>query len=335
MGGIAVARKYQLGREATAGTPVAATTVWRGPAGMPVDSRTRVRPAENVGLTAQTSRQYTPKLLSAIPFAQTEATFEQLLHVLEGGIKTATLSKDGAGDGYIGVYDIPYGTTPNTLKTYTIQGGDNQQEEVAEYCFVLDYTLEGKVGEAWKITANWQARQNALGTYTPGLSIPTVEEMKFGLSKFYIDAVGGTIGTTQLQNTVIGAKLHVVTGWQPRFTGDGMLYFNVAEWIGAKIDGELTMLHNASSVAEKVFARADTPRQMRWLIEGTSFSVGGTAYQKKTHKADLALLWTDFPEPNAEDQGAAIVTAKFEGVYDATANLFCQHTHVTDLSAVP
>src|SRR5574341_201783 len=273
MAGIAMARKYQLGREVTPGTPVAATTVWRGPAaGMPVDQREHVRPKENIGLTALTSRQYTPKLYSTIPFPETELTFEQVLHILEGGVKTVTLTQDGIGSGYIGVYPIPSGTTPNTLKNYTIQGGDSQQAEIAEYCFVTDYDISGKMGEAWKLVANWGGRQNTLGAFTGSLAIPTVEEMQFQQSKFYLDAVGGVLGTTQLVNTVIGAKFNVKTGWQARFTGDGNKYFSLAEWIGAKITGELTLLHDATAVAEKVFARSDTPRQMRWKIEGSNFA---------------------------------------------------------------
>jgi hypothetical protein len=333
MGGIGIARKYQLGKESSVGVAVAATTVWRGSAGMPVDGRVRVRPSENVGLSAPTTRQYTPKLLSSIPFPQTELTFEQVLHILQAGVKLATLTQDGAGTGYIGIYPIPYLPTPETLQYYTIEGGDNQQEETAEYCFVTDYSFEGKAGEAWKVTANWQGRQNTLGTYTGSLAIPSVEEMLFGKTIFYIDAVGVTIGTTPLANTVIAAKFHVVTGWQARFTAEGNLYFSFPEFTGAKIDGELTMLHNAASVAEKVFARANTPRKMRWKIEGSTIT--GTTYSKKTHLVDLAFLWTDFPEPNSEDQGANIITAKFMAAYDATAALYAQHTNVTTLSAVP
>ena len=334
MTGIVTARKYQLGQEGTPGVPVAATTIWRGPAGMPEDNRVNIRPNENVGISVQTTRQYTPKIYTTIPMPQTELTFEQVLHVLQGGVKTATLAADGAGTGYIGVFAIPSSSTPNTLKNYTIQGGDNQQEEATEYCFVQEYTIEGKVGESWKITPKWAGRQSTLGTYTAALTPPSVEEMKFGLTKFYIDAVGGTLGSTQLVNTVIGAKFHVQTGWQARFTGDGNLYFSQTEFIGAKVDGELTMLHNASSVAEKVLYRANTPRQMRWKIEGSSITQG-TTYGKKTHLIDAAFIWTEFPEPNSEDQGANIITAKFECGYDATANLFAQHTNVSLLTTVP
>lgn len=135
MPGAKALRKIQLGRETTAGTAVAATTVWRG-LGTIEDQRETVFPEEDVGYLGGLDRNYIPVLEAGLTMDPVPATFEQLPHILEAGVKTATPSQDGtAGSGYSYTYTLPT-TSKNTLKTYTIEGGDDQQAEEMEYSFV-------------------------------------------------------------------------------------------------------------------------------------------------------------------------------------------------------
>ncbi len=332
--GVKNLRKIQLGREATPGTAVPATTIWRGLAVPIKDDRINVRPNENIGLSSPTTRQYTPGLLASLPFPITEATFQNIQHVMEGGVKTVTPVADGAGSGFINAYPLPSGDS-NTTKPYTIESGDNKVVEEMEYSFVVDYELSGKRNEGWMITSTWHGRQAIVSGFT-SISIPArPSEMLFNPSKLYIDDVDGTIGGTQITNTWIGAKLKVTTGLKAQPTGDGNLYFSFMDFIGAKAQLELDLLHNAQTAAERVLWRANTPRQIRMLIEGKPLASAGTTYSKETFITDMAGVYTSFSGPEDEDEGSNVSKVVFDCGYDETAALFLNHLLVNELSAVP
>lgn len=332
--GVKTLRKIQLGREATAMTAVPATTIWRGPALMASDDQTKTRPNENVGLSSISTRQYTPKKYASLVFPSTEATFQQIQHVLEAGVQTIVPVKDGTGTGYISAYSLPTADA-NITKTYTIEGGDNKTAEEIEGAFVVDFELSGKIGEAWMLTSTWGGRQATVSAFTAALSIPTVSEMKFGQSKLFIDNVSGTIGGTQIVNSWLEAKLKVTTGLKAQFTGDGNLYFSFVDFIGAKATLELTLLHNAAVAAERALWRADTPRQIRMLIEGKTLGTQGTTYSKETFRVDMAGVYTSFGPPNEENEGSNANKVTFECGYDATAALFVKPLLVNELVTVP
>lgn len=331
--GIKTLRRVQLGREGTAGTAVAATTKWRGMAVMPSDDQVKQMIDENIGFSSKTTRQITPKKFASMVFPATPATFQQIQHVMEAGIKTVSPTADGAGTGYTNAYPLPSGDV-NAFKTYTIEGGDNKVAEEMEYGFVVDFELSGKINEPWMLTSTWHGRQATVSSFTGALSAPTVSEMLFNKSKLYIDDVGGTLGSTQIVNSWIGAKLKVITGLKAQFTGEGNLYFSFVDFIGARATLELDLLHNDTVAAERVKWRSNTARQIRMLIEGNSLGTPGT-YSKETFRVDGAGLYTAFGAPNDESEGANVNKAVFEMAYDATAALFNNYLLVNELSAVP
>src|SRR5574342_372935 len=127
MAGARALTKIQLGREATAGTAVVASTLWRG-MGTIHDTREAQLVAEDVGILMGTHRSIIPNYEATISMASVNATFQQILHLLEAGIMAATPTNDGVGTGKIYTYNLPTTTAP-TIKTYTLEGGDNQQAE--------------------------------------------------------------------------------------------------------------------------------------------------------------------------------------------------------------
>jgi hypothetical protein len=332
MPGIKALRKLQFGRESTAGTIVPATTVWRG-IGTLEDAREPVFPAEDIGYLSGTSRSYIPKVEGALDLESVEATFEQLPHILEMGIKTATPSQDGTGSGYIYQYDFPTTAAP-TIKTYTIEGGDNQEAEVMEYCYVSEFTLEGNAGEAWMMSANIVGRQVALQGFTGSVAVPTVEDMLFQKSKLYIDAIGGTWGSTLKSNTLLNASLNYTTGIIPKYTADGNLYFSFIQYTQPEVRLTVTFEHDGTAATEKVNWRNQTPRLIRLLIQGSTFTTAGTSYTMKTGIIDLAGKWESFQKLGDQD-GNDVIEAEFVARYDATAAKFGKILVVTNLSALP
>ena len=125
-------RFCQLGREAAAGTAVAATTIWSGEAASLEDLRTVTMVTEHRGRMSPSSRQIQPKLL-ANHSPQAVATFEQIQHIFEAGIETDTAAV--CGSGFLYNYETPT-TTTAVLKTYTIEAGDVTANQEMEYGYV-------------------------------------------------------------------------------------------------------------------------------------------------------------------------------------------------------
>jgi len=186
MAGVKALRRIQLGIESTGtpGTAVAATTVLRM-VGTLEDVREVQFPPEDVGLLSGTDRAYTQKLGAAIT-TEGVLTFEQSGYIFGAGVQDSTATTD-TGSGYIYTYTLAT-SAQNAPFTYTIEGGDDQAAEEAEYCFVKDLTLSGNAGEAWNVSANWFGRQVSTSTFTPSTdaTIPTVEDVLFSKTKLYI-----------------------------------------------------------------------------------------------------------------------------------------------------
>ena len=93
-----------------------------------------------------------------------------------------TGSQDGTGSGYVYTWALATNST-NTLYFYTIETGDNQEEEEAAYCFVESFKLTGTQKEGVMMSAEWLGRQVATGTFTALTAgdMTSVDEMIFGM----------------------------------------------------------------------------------------------------------------------------------------------------------
>ncbi len=330
--GVEALRKINLGREGTAGTAVPATSRWRG-TGAPEDLRSVVFPRETVGYLTGMDRNYTERLFGGFAMESTPATFEQLPHILEAGVKAiGTGVADGTGSGKIYTYTFPT-TSLNTVKTYTIEGGDNQQAEEMEYAFVDNFSLSGKSGEAVMMGAEWIGRQVTNTTFTTNATLPTVETILFGKGKLYIDTSGGTLGTTQVSSTLLAMEFTGKTGILPKFTADGALYFTFINYVMPELELKLTYEHNASAVTEKTAWRAETPRLIQVKFEGTTLGTAGV-YTAKTIKINLAGRYESWEAIDDED-GNDIVVCTFRPRYNSTAAKFAEIIVVNELTTIP
>lgn len=330
--GVKALRKVQLGVESVMGTAVAATAMLRM-TGLMEDQQEVKFAEEDVGYLSGVDRAYIPSVLAGLT-TEGEATFEQLGYILSAGVKNVVTGvADGAGTGKVYAYPFPT-TAANTIKTYTLEAGDNTQEEEFAYGFVSGFKITGKAKEALKVSADWLGRQVAASTFTGALTPPTVEEVLFNKGKLYIDAVGGTLGTTQKSNTFIGMELSVKTGWKPRFTGDGALYFSYLKCSQPEVLLKVTFEHDGSATAEKVNWRAKTPRQLSLVFQGTALGTPGTSYSYKTLKIDVAGVWEKFDKLSEQD-GNDIVTGTMRARFNSTAALFAAITVVNEVASLP
>jgi hypothetical protein len=330
MAGIKALRKIQGGREATAGTAVAATFLWRG-MGTIEDQLEVVFPEEDIGLISGSDRTYIPKLLAALTMDETESTFEQLPYIGAAGILDLTTGvTDTGGSGKIYTYTMTT-STQATVRTYTLEGGDDQQEEEMEYSHVSSFTLSGKAGEAWKVGADWAGRQVTPSTFTGSIAIPSVEEMLFSKTKLYIDAT--TIGTTQKTLTLLEATLNVNTGLVPVFTADGQLYFSFIKQTQPEVTLDITFEHDGTAVAEKAAWRAQTARLIQLKCEGSTLTTAGSSYSVKTMLINLAGKYESM-EKLGEQDGNDVLKATLRARYHSTSNQFMTMTIVNQLTSL-
>lgn len=327
-------RKIQWAREVTAGTAVAtATSVWRG-IGTILDNIKVERVSEDIGIIGGTTRTNIPMKGGGLALGQTPATFEQSLHILEMAIKTATPAADGVGTDYIYTYAFPT-TAGNTIKTYTIQGGDDNEAERMTYCFVKDFTLSGNGRTGYQLQANVQGREVTTTAFAGTPALAAVNNMNFGLTKIYQDAIGGTIGTTIKSNTVRGVNFKYATGVEAKDTADGRLDFSFAQGTDYVCSCDFEFEHDAIAAAQKVLQRAQTPVLLQVKIEGsTAFATPGTAYSVPTMLINMPGYWESFSKIG-EANGNDIVTGKFISAYNTTSASAGSITVAVELATVP
>jgi len=334
MAGIKKLRYIQLGRETTGayGTEVDADIIWRG-VGTIEDAREKAWAEEDVAYMSGVNRQYEPKVLARLTMEEVEATFEQIPHIFEASIEREAATQDGAGTGYIYEYDPPTTAQPE-VAAYTIEGGDDEQEEQFTYGVVESWSLSGRPGEALKIGAEWFGREVATGTKTASITLQTVEEILFQKGKLYIDSTAAAHGATQVANAWLGFDLTYDSGLKPIYTGDGNKYFSFEKCVGPEIELQITLEHVAAAVAEKAAWRAGTIRKIRMLFQGSALATTGTAYGEKSLIVDLTGKWTEFG-PLDDDDGNDTVTGTFVARYDTVATHYATITVVNALSALP
>ena len=159
-------RKIQMGIEATKGTAVLPSTIWRGTGGL-TDQRVATRPDEDIGYLVPTERVYFPFTGGLLNLDSVPATFEQFQTFLETGIKNVTGS--GEGTGYLYTYPIQMDQTQD-IKTRSIEVGDNQEVEAGTYYFTTEFTLAGNQKQALMMSGVMEGRSCDPQIYTASMA---------------------------------------------------------------------------------------------------------------------------------------------------------------------
>jgi hypothetical protein len=333
MAGITKLKKVQLGLETAKGAEVNATALWLGNADLK-DARASIIPDENIGYLGPVDRSYIPFAESDVTFAEIEANYEQIGYPLSAGIKDTVsgVANGGSSNGY--KYDYTLATTAlPTTKAYTIEGGDNQQEYQCLYGLCEEIKLSGAPKEAVKIASSWKAQSMAKGTFTAGITVPTVEQILFQNGKIFLDAVGGTLGATQLTNTWLGFDMVIKTGLIPVYTGDGSLYFSFDKCTGPDVTGSITFEHDAVGVARYDDFVAGTTKKVRMLFTGSALTGSGGTFTTKALQIDMSMKIISI-DPLGSINGNDVVKVNFRAVYNPTSTLYCVITVCNILAAL-
>jgi len=322
--------KTALGRETTYGTGVAATTIWRAPFSMVEDASQSVTVDENIGLLVQAERSYDTQHQGRLVMPSTELTYEQVCHLLEAGVKTATPTGTGT---YTRIYAYPTDNSVPTPKSYTIETYNALATPDAQEmngCLVEEFTLEGNAREAWKMSATWFGKRPVTTTPTALSTLVSVETAMIPMTLLYIDATGGTIGTTQKTGVLMGAQIRVKTGLVPVPVGDGSLSHSTYKWTKPEITYSLTLElekdGSASAVATERTARTNKTVRLIRLSNTGSGSKGFTIDFAGIHDSV-----GDYTNSN----GNTTVQITGHAVYSSTDTLFWSMTVVNAVATLP
>lgn len=339
--GITTLSNTQIGAEATAGTGTP-TTHWRG-VGTLKDRREVVFPPQRVGKIGGTTRSYTPKTGAEVVL-EDEATFEYLPYILNAGIYNSTGTTD-ASSGITRTWNVQAASTDpiatTDLSTLAIENGDNIQAEIANFCFVREFTLSGAQGEAVHISAILDGRAPATTTFTAvgdtDFNNP-FETILVSMGKLYIDSSSDAAGTTQKTLTLIDFSLKHVTGWVKLAAKDGRTDFSDIKHIDDDILLDITFEHNSVAVAEKAAWRAETERLIRLRFDGSALSTtdGAAPYDTKELIIDMYGKWKTFGAEGLEEQeGDNIYKGQFRVSSAQLATGKMTYTIVNELTALP
>lgn len=300
MAGIEALKKCQLGLETAPGTAVPATSIWRGPVSWK-DARVLTRVEEQVGTLLPKARLVETSRFATLEMADTPLTYEQAPYAFSAGVENiVTGVADGVGTGKIYEYNLGVAAV-QTLKSYTLEIGDNQRADEIEYAQVQKIVIKGASRGAITIAVSWIGRQCTDAEFTTGIAIPTVYEALFGKTKVYIDAKGGTIGTTQKACTVLGFELTINTGVFPLFAASGDAYYCATGQGAPNVTGKLIIRHDTTGEAELGFARSGAVRLLQLLNEGAALTTAGTTYSYRTFKWQSAIQYDEVPDLGAQD----------------------------------
>lgn len=338
MPGVTALRRIQISQQATGlnSTTDPATTYWRG-TGV-IDDLTEVQfPDEHVGIIGGANRSYIAKQGGEITL-EGDATFEQLPYIFNAGIYQVTAgTTEATGTGVSWTYNLQNADTDPVSSSdcayLVIEGGDNQQAEVMRSAFVKEFTLSGKQGEAWMISALLEGQNVSQQSFTASVAIPTVETILFSKTKLYIDPSTDTVGTTQKSGTLLEAELKMTTGWQAIPGGDGNLYFGATKFVGSEGELTLTLEHDTNAVTEINAWRNQTARVIRLIATGSALTTAGTLLTKKL-TIDLYGKWKEFG-PLEDSDGNSIYKGTFRVGYDSTAIKRGTITVVNELTSLP
>lgn len=340
--GVTALEKTLIGVELSAGsTTDVVTTHWRG-TGKIKDRQERVYPPERVGRVGGTTRSYVARTGGEIPLETEALSFEQLPYILNAGIYSTTPTTD-TGSGYVWTWNVQSASTDayatTDLATLVIESGDNNDVEIARYCFVREFTVSGKQGEALTLSSVLQSRAPSTSSGFTAVGSTDLENpceaIIFSKCALYVDDSTGTAGSTALTETILDMTLKHTTGWVELPARDSRLDFSSIKHIDDEIMLDVTFEHNTNAASEKAKYRAGTERVIRLQFAGSTLTSGGT-YTTKLYRMDLYGSWMTFGNEGLEEQdGDNILKATFRCAYSPSADKKATYIVVNEVQTLP
>jgi hypothetical protein len=170
--------------------------------------------------------------------------------------------------------------------------------------------------------------------FTPSIAMPVVERIIFTKSKLFLDAAGGTMGLTNIANTLKAMKCTIKTGANEVGGGNGDLNYAFVNIANPEVTVDVEFWTNSTMVIEKHNWRNSVARLLRLQVLGSALTTAGTAYGYRTLNMDLPGKWTKFSTLQ-DANGNNYVTGSFNSRYNPSSTIGPSFTVVNQLASLP
>lgn len=316
--GIQLMTYFQMGKESTAGTAVAATRRWfpagtgainidnhlhiyRGNRGTWTQATGGVEMGEDVTLTYQSNPDI-GLLYDELPF---------ILGQIDGGNSpTGALANK--------TWTIaPNQTAAKSPESYTIEVGDDTQEFEFEYARARSFTIAADKDSMTSLEVDWFARQSTKSTKTAlSSNLPLVGIPGYLWKVRFADTQAGLSGASDQDNFLQDFSLTTNTGSVPRHSMMGVKYFGEAVEAGP-LTASLTMHVNSTALAVSQFYDKWRSQTVDFIqLKATDPTVLGSSVYSA--QVQMAMLYTGVKPISAEQDGVNFYEIEAELMIEPT-----------------
>ncbi len=315
--------QFQVGKETTAGTTVAATRKMYYTTDSSLKRERSARPHRFATGTRDNVRAFTLGSLQVMGTLTQPLSASELIELLLMGVEGA-VTPTGAGP-YVWTFNPGTSLTPATVEWY-----DGARGWEAGGCYVNSLKFSGSVSDENTVEAEIFGMNMELATITGALTSRTPDFIEGWETKLYIDAFGGTAGTTAVTGTLIN--------WDVTINNQlGRKYFAAnTQDLGALTIGELEIsakltFEASSTTSATEFANWDAATERLIRLEfGQNEIISGA--DKKYVKIDIPGAWDAF-DLGGSDEGTRTYELGLQYVYDPTntygLEITCQNSRAT------
>lgn len=300
---------FQIGKETTPGTTVAATRKMYFKPDSRLARERSPRPHRMATGTRDNLRAFTLGSTEvsgslAMPLSASEI-IELLLMSLNGGV-----TPTGAGTPKLWTF-----TPGTTLDAATLEWDDAARSWEAGGCYANSLKFSGSVSDENTVEAEIFGMNMTLAALTGALTDRTPDFIEGWETKLYIDALGATPGTTQVTGTLINWDVEINNQMGRKY------YAANTQDVGALTIGELEIkakltFEASAATAATEFANWDaaTERLVR-LMFGDNEVIDGS--DKKFVTLDIPGAWDAF-DLGGTDEGTRTYELGLSYIYDPT-----------------
>lgn len=301
---------WQIGKETTAGTGVAATRrMYFDPNGSRLNYARAARAHKFATASRDSVRAFTLGASETggtvvMPLSASEI-IELLLMTVKGSV-----TPTGAGTAKLWTF-----TPSATLDAATVEWHDGDNAWEAAGCYGNGITIAGNVNDMVTVTTELFGMSLVGTTMTGALSERVPDFIEGWETKLYVDSFGGTVGSTQVAGTLINWSIQIQNGLGRKYFADN------TQDAGAIVTGELavnaTLTFEASaSAADTEFSNwgAATKRLVR-IMFGDNEVIDGS--DKKFVTVDIPGAWDAF-DLGGTEAGTRTYQLGLQYVYDVT-----------------
>lgn len=264
------------------------------------------------------------------------ATFEDLPWWMQLGLKGGVAGVGDSGSPEAFVYTFNPTISSDDLSSITLEHGEtNNDYETAQVMmnsFTLRMDSDNDSEPTWMLDAELIGRDWATTSFTAALSDRSTETIDARGTKIYIDAAGGTMGTTQLSGALISASITVNNNIHFKAFAEDVEYV-AANKVGRQqqtLDAQFTFeFENDTEFANYRATAGPVQRLIRLEKEGSTIHTT----VKKRFRFDMYGYWNSWSRGDRE--GNLTATFGFAGFYDATASKTFQMEIVNALETLP